>query len=266
VSNFAFTQNASERRPTYKDVLTNTSSGGRSGKENPSIDYDHVLKQTSGTKLKGTWILLDNQSTVDVIQNARLLTNIREVATSMHIHCNAGVATTNWMGDLAGYGPVWYHKDGITNILLLARVKEKYRVTYDSTDGNEFRVHRNDGTHRVFRESANGLYYMDVSDPLVSTVLVNTIAENKAKYTQCNYSQAVLACKPQKIIGRPSLRDYVHMVKNRLIPNCPITVQDIMAAEHIFGPDVGCLKGKRTRTNADPVRVQLTGVLVSIME
>jgi hypothetical protein len=30
---------------------------------------------------------------------------------------------------------------------------------------------------------------MDVRDPLVSMVLVNTVAENKAKYTQHDYSQ-----------------------------------------------------------------------------
>jgi hypothetical protein len=59
----------------------------------------------------------------------------------MHIHCNAGVAMTNWMGDLHGYGPVWFHKMGIANILSLARVKEKYQVTYNSANGKEFHVH-----------------------------------------------------------------------------------------------------------------------------
>jgi hypothetical protein len=84
------------------------------------------------------------------MQNPKLLTNIQQVATSMHIHCNAGVVMMNWMGDLHGYGPVWFHRNGIANILSLARVKEKYRVTYDSVNGNEFQVQQDDGMYRVF--------------------------------------------------------------------------------------------------------------------
>ena len=33
------------------------------------------------------------------------------------------------------------------------------------------------------------------------------------------------------------------IVHNKLLPNCPITCDDIVAAKHIFGPDIGSLKG-----------------------
>jgi len=36
---------------------------------------------------------------------------------------------------------------------------------------------------------------MDVCEPPVATVLVNTVAQNKARYTNRDYSQAVLARK-----------------------------------------------------------------------
>jgi hypothetical protein len=104
-------------------------------------------------RLPRTWILLDNQSTVDVFYNRDLLTNIREGTSSMDIHCNAGVASTNLEGELAGYGTVWYHPNGIANILSLSRMKEHgHRVTYDSHDGNKFTVHkqRRDGP-RLYR-------------------------------------------------------------------------------------------------------------------
>jgi len=38
----------------------------------------------------------------------------------------------NKVGDLPGYGTVWFYEDSIANILSLNNVKKKYRVTYDS--------------------------------------------------------------------------------------------------------------------------------------
>ena len=38
-----------------------------------------------------TWILLDSQSTIDVFSNKTLLSDIREIRTTMNIRCNAGV-------------------------------------------------------------------------------------------------------------------------------------------------------------------------------
>ena len=55
--------------------------------------------------------------------------DICDSVSSLDIHCNAGLATADKVGDFPGYGTVWFHPDGIANILSLARVKEKYRVT-----------------------------------------------------------------------------------------------------------------------------------------
>jgi Zinc knuckle len=102
-----------------------------------------TLNASHGSRIPKTWLLLDNQSTVDVSHNPDLLERIRISDDGhMDIHCNAGVTSTNLVGDLPGYGTVWYHPKGIANILLLNRVKAKYHVTYDSTNGNAFTVHK----------------------------------------------------------------------------------------------------------------------------
>jgi hypothetical protein len=204
------------------------------------------------------WVLLDNQSTVDVFSNAALLRSVRKVSQSMHIQCTAGVTSTNMMGYLEGYGPVWYHPGGIANILSLSRVRKKFRVTFDSSNGNAFKLIRPDGTSRTFAESSNGLYF-SIMEP-VETTMVNTVEHNKAKYTKSDYLQAVLARKIQGIIGRPGTKEFIRIVKDGLLPNCPITVRDIEAAEDIFGADIGILKGKTTRQA--PERVRMTGVAV----
>ena len=61
-----------------------------------------VLQIGNDGKLPKSWILMDNQSTVNVFCNSNLLTNVRESAESMKIHCNEGVVTTNLIGELAG--------------------------------------------------------------------------------------------------------------------------------------------------------------------
>jgi hypothetical protein len=202
--------------------------------------------------------LLDNQSTLDVFYNPALLTNIRKTNTSMEIHCNAGTTSTNMKGDLPGYGTVWFHPKGIANILSLARIEEHgYHVACDTNIGNGcFVVTKPDGSRNMFHKSDRGLFYLDTSiKKKESTVLINTVDEKKGKFTPRDYNRAVLARKIQKTIGRPSTRAYLRIIGNNSLPNCPITKKDIMAAEHIFGPDVGFLKGKTVRSPAEHVEI-----------
>jgi hypothetical protein len=67
------------------------------------------------------------------------------------LHCNAGIDTVDKIGDLPVYGMVWFHEDGIANILSLNNVKKKYRMTYDSTAYDCFEVHKADSTKCVFK-------------------------------------------------------------------------------------------------------------------
>jgi hypothetical protein len=225
--------------------------------------YRSVLMNQPTAHVPKDWILLDNQSTVDVFYNDKLLQNIRKSDTSMDIHCNAGVTSTDMVGNLPGYGKVWYHPNGIANILSLARVKDEHQVTFDSAGDNKFVVHKTDGMTRSFLESRHGLYFMNTAT--TSTTLVNTVDKNKTRYTDRDYSQALLARKLQNIIGRPSVRSYLNVVANNLLPNCPVTRDDILAAEDIFGPNLGSLKGKTTRTTPEHVRAQQADIPINIM-
>lgn len=227
-----------------------------------------VFQNNGSAAVPDTWILLDNQSTVDVFHNPRLLRNIREGNSYMDIHCNAGVTSTKLVGDLPGYGTVWYHPNGIANILSLARVKERgYKVTYDSDNGNSFNVIKPDGTMRIFSQSDRGLYYMDTAAANDNGLaLVNTVADNRSRYTRRAYSRAVYARKLQAIIGRPNTRHYMDIVDRNLLPNCPISRHDIAAAEDIFGPDVGSLKGKTVRRPVPHASTKLIDVPLPLMK
>jgi len=166
----------------------------------------HILHQMNG-KLPQNWILLDNQSTVNVFSSGKLLTNIRKASTTMTISFNAGKTTTNLVGDLKGYpDAVWFNPTGIVNILSLSELERHYKVTYNSDAKKLFVVHKDDSTQQSFQQSKMGLFYMDVGKIDDEIVLVNTVAENKMSYTNRHYKNAVAARKLQNTIGRPSLQ------------------------------------------------------------
>ena len=98
-------------------------------------------------------MLLDSQSTIDLFSNPKMLTKIQRVNTTLRIRCNAGTMTTDWQGYLPGYGWVWFYPKGIANILSLSRVKEKFRVTFDSALDNYFHVHKGEGKILSFAEA-----------------------------------------------------------------------------------------------------------------
>jgi hypothetical protein len=176
----------------------------------------------------------------------------------MNVQCNAGERSTNMIGDLAGYGTVWYDPMSIANILSLSRVIEKFHVTYDSEHGGSFLLNRPDGTAREFQRSDRGLYFSDFAttvrhdvqspqDTSSAIVMVNTVAANKSNYTNADYLKAVSARELQIKIGRPSTKRFIQIVTSNQLPNCPVTKADIVTAEHLFGCDVGSLKGKTVR-------------------
>ena len=100
----------------------------------------------------------------------------------------------------------------------------------------------------------------------VATTLINTVADNKSKYTNADYLKDLVARTTQKIIGRPSLQTYLQLIDEKLLMNCPVTRTDILATEDILGPEVGSLKGKTVRIGAKSVQVDLEQVPVTIME
>ena len=212
-----------------------------------------------------TTILLDSCSTVNLIANKDLLDGIHKVPTTMRICCNAGVTSTNlqgWLGDFPE--PVWYNPKGVANIMSLFVVKKYYRVQYDSAKQDAMIVVKPDGSDMVFTPTAKGLYALN--NHLAGWAHVNTVAERKSEYTKREYRDAVLAWKIQNILMFPGVQAYTKIADSKLIANCPIGRADIAAAERIFGPNLGALKGKMVKRGSVPVNGCIEGVPPSILE
>jgi hypothetical protein len=169
----------------------------------------------------------------------------------------------------------------IANVLSLKSVAEKHRVIYNSWDWNGvFKVHTKDGVVE-FKPSERGLHYVDVSveegdvvqHMLVTAnvskgkdeeeiesankecMMVTTVWGNLEGYTRHEIKKAHNARRLQGMIGNPTERELKGVVREKLIANCPVTVQDVHNANRIFGPDLANLRGKTTRKKPEHVRV-----------
>jgi hypothetical protein len=87
--------------PDYRSALLKPARPAK-GRSVPSVDYSSVLLNQPSAHVPKNWILLDNQSTVDVFYNNKLLRNVPRSTSHMDMHCNAGVTSTDMVGDLPG--------------------------------------------------------------------------------------------------------------------------------------------------------------------
>ena len=206
-------------------------------------EYQHLLVGDSGAGCS-------------IIFNKKLLTNIRQAPNngSMRLYCNSGMTTTTKIGDMAGYGSVWYNPNGIANILSLGEAKSRgYRITMDTSIDDAIFIHKKDGTHRRFGVMASGIYCCDLKQQQSSAVHVS-VTEQAQQYSATDVDRAKKARKLQEVMGFISERDLLQVIDNNLIRDSKVRRRDVITAQDIYGPNTNILKGKATRATPAQVR------------
>ena len=178
------------------------------------------MHNDTGQAVPLTWILLDSQSTVDLIANPRMLINIRRVRSedAIRVHYKIRVKVMDRIGKFPGYGTVWYEVTGIANILSMSRVTKKFRVIFDSEGRNFFRMVLPDREVK-FQLSPNGLYYFDAADRENGMLLLNTVSENRKVFTRREYEGAREARRAMHLMRLPLEREFENMVRSNMIIN-----------------------------------------------
>ena len=136
--------------------------------------------QVSGKAVSPLWMLLDKPSTVNVFMNRGLARYIQDACgLFMCVHFDSGAKTIRTEGTLLRFGTNCFDDRYITNILSLSKVKEIFRIMYDSAEGNQciMVIYAKDV---VFNERQNGIYYHDLEDHYL--VIFNTVEDNREAF------------------------------------------------------------------------------------
>ena len=246
-------------------------------------DYSGVYSNFVGytSAYSSTSLLLNSCSTVNLIANQDLLHGIHKARTTMRICCTAGVATTNLQGWLGNFPePIWYIPQGMVNILSFYIVQKYYCIHCDTLKYQTFLITHPTGTTGItFHPVGKGLYALaNPSDSLAFFGIcapacsindwahITTITNHQSEYTKHKYCDTILAHKNQNIIMFLSTHGFTKIANSQLIANLSIGQVDIAAAEQIFGPNLGALKGKTLKHRSVPVDNKTDGVPPSILK
>ena len=128
-----------------------------------------------------------------------------------------------------------------------------YPVVYDQ--GRSYTVMVADDLHIRFDRRPSGFYACDFSKyadalrarfPPAPLVAVATVQSLEADYTKREIKGASAARELQRALGWPSRADLITALRAGTIIDCPVTVEDVVRAEAIWGESVAIAKGKTT--------------------
>ena len=199
-----------------------------------------------------------------------LLEDVHEVQRGLVGHSNCGSTTMNEVGNLGKIEGMWVNEGGIANIVPLEMISKIWRITYDSAGGmnaGHFVIHTDQG-NIVVRKNSKGMPFIDLDgvDGEMALDFVQTIRGNYDGFTRREVEEARAAREAQGMMGHPTDRDFLGMVRANMIHNCPVTASAAENANRIFGPDLAGVRGRTVRRPPEAVRTDYVQLPRVIME
>ncbi len=228
-----------------------------------------TVMAASQEEIDPMWVLCDNESTVDIVKNPIMVTNLRKAKHPIELTgIKGGPTKINIEGDLPGYGTVYYHPDVAANILSFCTLTKRFKsVRYDNQVKDAFIVTRDDNTIMEFAPSKEGLYHYNFLESInrqrkipqtvvpAQVMMVQTVEEIKKKFSKRELENAEEARRLYVIVGRPGRSIFEEMLKKGHLINNTVTVQDYRSAIQIYGEDLGVLKGKTTWSKPERISI-----------
>ena len=176
----------------------------------------------AGASSLSDWeVLSDNECAVPIFRNRRLLSNLRaapEPLSFIGITGSDNALEVNMIGDLDGFGTVYYHPDAQADVLSWGEcfklgcrmewVQERNHFTITTSDGS---------TTRVFC-CKDGLYKSDFcreAHPRVQAY-ASTVEENKKLFTQRELKEIETAVKFRSAMGNKPIPEILKILSGVL--------------------------------------------------
>ena len=127
-------------------------------------------------------------------------------------------------------------------------------------------MYKSNGTVLKFLRSNRGLYYHDIRWSTTSTVLLNTVDEDKKLFTPRMLNRVDKARRLYGMIGRPSERDYNTILTLNELKNTSVTAKDAIVALKVHGPVPASLMLNVTRKTTASVIIDIVSVPPEILQ
>ena len=242
--------------------------------EHHHMPHDTFYNNVSSKQSKGRLhdlplrkiILLDNQSTMSLFCNERLVSNIHGATKPLTLQSNGGTMQVRQQASIGkGKPTVWFSKNAINNILSLKEVTKEYHVTYDSYNAVFIVWREKKGLpNMTFQMHQSGLHYFDPAKEEFSFVV--TVDDNMKMYSKQQITGAEKARNLQASLAFPSDTDMSWILKANQVKECPVNHEDAVAANKIWGRHPASLKGKTARRKPDPVQTDMLEVPTEIRD
>ena len=85
-------------------------------------------------------------------------------------------------------------------------------------------------------------------------------------FTKCEVEKVQRAREAQGMLGHPTDRKFLGMVRGIMIPNCPVTPTAVQIAHQIFGPDLTGIRGRTVWRPLDSVTTNYVQIPRVILE
>ena len=203
---------------------------------NPKIVLALKSKKSKDLDLRNV-LLLDNQSTFDLCCNKRFTSKISKTSNPLIMTSNGGGLKITEKCRIPGYKyEVWFSKKAITNIICLKNLIKCYRVTYDSEIGTTFVVHRSaHGLPDLLFEMHPCGLHVCYPKKLGQFGFVQTVEDNMKLFSKRQVAGAIKARELYEKLIYPSTADFRAIVAVGGVPGSEVTIDDVKAAEVIWG-------------------------------
>ncbi len=128
----------------------------------------------------------------------------------------------------------------------------------------------------VLRNNNKGMPYLDLRESEAKAILsfapkaaqsfVQMVQGNMEGFTRRKVKDAQKARKVQAMLGHPTDRKFLGMVRGGMISNCPVTANAVTNAHQIFGPDLAVVRGRMVRRPLESVTTNYVQIPRIVLE